>query len=258
LYEDEGNTNFYLDGAYAITPMRQDWSEKKTTITIGPAEGAVNLLPPNRQVDLYFRGFNIPEEITVWINGSPVETTSFYRAETHTFQISGIQIAPSDIVKITLASKEKQGLADRSDARINQVLKMVKYFKMGNNAKEDLAAALPGLLDNPGGFGRFLPALTDGQLKALLEIATGAGVDFSRTTGEPLIVLWNRNEDDQVTYQSALSREHHWWHYSDRRPWTSGVLPRFMAIRPKVDFGEGNPWKILVNYFGILNEKVES
>lgn len=257
LYEDEGNTNFYLDGAYVITPMRQEWSENETMLTIGPAQGSLGLVPERRTLDLCFRGFTEPGEIMVLVNGTRVDVDVKFLPETHTLQISGIEIAPSDSLSVTLTAQSGESLADRDDAREKQALEMVQNFRMENNAKEDLAKALPGLMESPAGLARYLPALTGGQMKALLEIATGAGLHSTRASGEPIIVLWNRNKNEQVTFQTALSRERHWWHYKERRPWSGGILPRFIGIRPNEDFGEGNPWTVLVNYFGFYTEKEE-
>jgi hypothetical protein len=256
LYEDEGNTNFYLDGAYAITPMRQEWTEDSSTLSIGPAEGEKGLLPSSRTIELFFRGFIRPDRVAVTVDGSPVEVDTEYFAETHTLRVTGIKVAPASRLVVTLTPADGQSLADRGDPRVYQTLRMVKHFRMENNAKEDLARALPELVENPSGFARYLPALTDPQMKAMLEVAAGAGLYSTSASGDPLIVLWNRKADQRVTLQVALSREHHWWRFKERRPWSGGVLPSFVAIRPKEDFGEGNLWKVLVNYLGFYTETV--
>ncbi|MBE0698880.1 MAG: DUF5110 domain-containing protein, partial [Anaerolineaceae bacterium] len=113
LYEDEGNTNFYLDGAYAITPMRQVWSEKETTITIGPAEGSLNLLPADREVEVCLRGFRSPATILARLNGSVFEVGSSYDPTTHSTRISGIHMAPADCLEINLTNSGDESLADR-------------------------------------------------------------------------------------------------------------------------------------------------
>lgn len=257
LYEDEGNTNFYLDGAYAVTPMRQKWGGDQAVVTIGPAHGAVNLLPARREVKLVFRGFAPVDIINATLNGATISVEHAYNAEMHTLTLSGVRLAPTDCLQVMLKGMPGQNLADKNDPRLAQLLRMIKHFRMENNAKEDLDRALPGLIADPAGLGRFLPVLTDSQLRAMLEVITGAGLDYCVSTGEPLVVLWNRNGMEQVTYQNALSREHHWWMYAERRPWSGGTLPRFVSVRPKKAFGEENPWKIMINYLGMYTEKVE-
>jgi hypothetical protein len=252
LYEDEGNTNAYLDGAYAVTPFRQAWAGSSTVLTIGPAEGQVDLLPGRRQVDLYFRGFTQPKAVEARLNGAPVQVEMVYDAVSRTLLLAGLALSPTDRLEVRLAGGE---LADRSDARQETLLRMLTHFRLENGAKEELARQLPELVRDPSGLGRYLPVLRDAHLRALLEVASGAGMDCTTSTGDSLLVVWNNRADEKVTHNSVLNRVHHWWRFKERRPWTSGVLPRFQAIRPKQDFGEEDPWLVTINYYGIYTEK---
>jgi hypothetical protein len=256
LYEDEGNTNFYLDGAYAVTPLRLKGTENTAGFTMGPAEGSQHLLPQTRQVELRFCGYNKPATVQVMLNGKNLTVEHAFDADLHQLTISGIQIAPIDRLEVVLTT-EGGSLADRSDPSYSLAFGMVKHFRMENNAKEELAKKLPDLVKNPQGLGSFLPMLNNSQMRALLETLTGAGLDYSRATGEPLLVLWNRCGDEKVTYHSALNRVHQWWRYSDRCPYSGGTLPRFMVIRPRSDFGEGDSWKLILNYYGLYTQTID-
>jgi len=258
LYEDEGNTNSYLDGAFAITHIRQSWTAEKTILTISSAEGALHLLPAQRELEFCFRGFKKPGVVMAAVNGKSYPVEAVYDALTHTIHIRGLHLAPTDSLEVTLLAEKGQNLADQGDPRLAVLLRMIKQFRMDNTAKEDLDHALEGLLAEPAGLGRFLPVLTGSQMRALLEVLTGAAVDYTESTGDPLVVLWNRNEMETISYQCALSRDHRWWMFPERRPWSDGRLPQFRAIRPKEEFGEGNRWKILVNFLGMYVEEVKS
>lgn len=256
LYEDEGNSNDYLEGEYAITPMRQSWSGTSTVVSIGPAEGQTHLLPNKRQIELSFRGFVKPETIAVQMNGSLVEVEPVYDAGTHTLVLAGVEISPTDRLEVRLTCADGANLADQRDARQATLLRMLTHFRLENGAKEELAHQLPEIVQNPVQLGRYLPLIKDTQLRAMLEVASGAGIDFTASTGDPLLVVWNNHGDEGITYNNVLNRVTHWWRYKERRPWTSGTLPRFQAIQPGKTYGEGDPWMVMVNYYGIYTKKI--
>jgi len=253
LYEDEGNTNAYLTGEYAVTPIVQKWAGTGTTLTIGPSEGAVDLLPRQRKMDLLFRGFNPPESMEVRLNGSPLDVHFEYQVDTHTLLVTGMMLTPSDYLEVAVAGRGN--LAMREDARKPACLKMIRYFKLDTGAKAGLAAELDQLMEEPSRLARYLPALTESQQRALFEVLTGAGMDYTDSTGDPLIVVWNNRGDDKIHHLFALSRLNHWWRYPDRFPWSSAEAPRFLAYRPKKDFSEKDPWVVQLNYYGVHTVK---
>jgi alpha-glucosidase (family GH31 glycosyl hydrolase) len=263
LYEDEGNSNAYLDGAYAVTPMTQEWKKQgkgeeveRTVVRVGPAQEAVELLPATRRLDLLFRGFNQPAAFEVRLNGTPLQMEGQYHPATHTFALDGIRLSPTDTLVVTL-SATSDGLANHADARQATCLRLLKHFRMETNAKGVIYSNLPDIIANPAKLARFLPQLTQSQQRALLEVITGAGIDYTESTGDPLLVVWNNHADEHITQLFAMARMNHWWLYPDRNPWASDVAPRFIAYRPKVDFGEKNPWVIQLNYYGESIIKIE-
>jgi len=258
LYEDEGNTNSYLDGEFVITPLRQEWSGSRTTLSIGPAEGQTGLLSDERRFDLLFRGFVRPDQVEVRLNGDLVEVDPSYDVDTLTLLLEGLVVSPADRLEVSLACSDGANLADHTDPRLSRLLKLIKYFRLENNAKEDLARNLPQIIQDPVQLGRFLPVIRGSQLRAILEIISEAGLDYTNSTGEPLLVAWNNHADQGITHNNVVNRVRHWWRYKERRPWSGGVLPRFQAVRPKVDFGEGDPWLMMINYYGIHTGRVEN
>jgi hypothetical protein len=255
LYEDEGNTNAYLDAAYAITPMTQKWSETGTTLTIGPAQGALALVPQSRTVDLLFRGFLKPEAVQARLNGVVLDVTAQYQADTSTLVLSGISLAPGDRLEVTLSGKGD--LSNRADNRQATCLRMIRHFKLETGAKASIATDVPALIEDPAWVARYMPLLTESQQRALLEVITGAGLDYTESTGDPLVVVWNNQCDEKITQLFAMARVHHWWRYPERYPWASDTAPRFMAYHPKADFGEHNPWLVQLSYFGQNIVKIE-
>lgn len=57
LYEDDGETVGYKNGAFATTKMRLDWAEDKATFTVFPAQGDTSVIPEKRDIKLVFKGF---------------------------------------------------------------------------------------------------------------------------------------------------------------------------------------------------------
>ena len=255
LYEDESNTNAYVEGVYALTPMCQAWSGSRTVFTIGPAEGALELLPAARRVDLRFRGFLKPGDLTVLVNGAPVRVETTYDASTRTFSVTGITLAPSDRLEARLAAGEA-GLENKADTRLDTCLRLLRHFRLETWCKNSLADDLPRIIENPALLGRYAPQLAGSHARALMEVITGAGYDFTDSTGEPQVVVWNNRQDESVRHLFAMARLHEFWRYQERLPWSNDVLPRFQAFRPKEDFGEGNPWTLKIDYYGMFTEKL--
>lgn len=248
LYDDEGNSMDYLQGAYAITPMRLDWTGQRAAITIGPAEGDRSQLPPNRQYDLLFRALAQPENVEVRFNGEVVDSVTSYDPARRTLAVSGLRLDPGGRLEVILTGGS---LAERADRRAAALQRMVETFRLNTVVKADLVARLPEVLAQPASLGRFLPALTDSQARALFEVLTGAGMDYSEATGEGRLVLWNNHADPKIHRQTAAAMTQQFWRPIERYPWTSGVLPRFEAHRVKDTFGEEH-WHAEVNYYGVI------
>ena len=67
LYEDEGDTQDYINGAYTTTRMSYDAST--STLTIAPTEGSFEGMPIERAWQVSFLGQQKP--YTVYVNGKP-------------------------------------------------------------------------------------------------------------------------------------------------------------------------------------------
>jgi len=55
LYEDDGRTNVYRQGRYAITPFACTSEDDRSTVRIGPPSGDLDVIPPNRVYTLQIR-----------------------------------------------------------------------------------------------------------------------------------------------------------------------------------------------------------
>ena len=121
MYEDDGETLAYRDGAFAQTPMTLDWSEKSAVFTVGPVEGDASLAPEKRGWSVCFRGWRKGCRFTV--NGMPEEASYF--PETNTYVVTLPEMAPGDTAAITVTHED--GLVhDNSDCRDRVLQRLVR------------------------------------------------------------------------------------------------------------------------------------
>jgi len=189
------------------------------------------------------------------VNGEAAQVTSAYDARTFTLTVSGLSLSPADTLEVVLSAQDD--LANQADPRLPTLQWMVRQFRMNTNAKGELYKRLPELIESPGMLCRYMAVLNEAQMRALMEVITGAGIDYTQSTGDRLIVAWNNRQDPNVSLQFSLARLHHWWRYKDINPWANDAMPRFQAFRPSVDFGEHNPWVIQASYYGVNTVKLE-
>jgi alpha-glucosidase (family GH31 glycosyl hydrolase) len=102
LYEDDGETNAYLEGKFALTKFAQTWNGNSLKFTVSPSNGEMKLIPEERNYLLHFRGITTPEKITIRLNGSPVEVETSYQTTTETLELAEITLVPTDKLRITM------------------------------------------------------------------------------------------------------------------------------------------------------------
>lgn len=57
LYEDDGETENYKNGAFATTPISIDWQNDRAILKINPTEGDLSLIPQSRNYRITLKGF---------------------------------------------------------------------------------------------------------------------------------------------------------------------------------------------------------
>jgi len=112
LYEDDGESLAYRDGAYAETPMTLDWSDKSAVFTLGPVEGDASFVPDRRLWTVEFRGWH--RNCRFAVNGVPEDAAYF--PESNTWVVSLGEMAPDASVSVTITCEDGL-LHDNSDCR---------------------------------------------------------------------------------------------------------------------------------------------
>ena len=114
LYEDEGDTQAYAEGAFTTTTFRQTRSASELSLTIDPRQGTFEGMPSQRAYQVVF----ILEEqpLTVAINGTETDDWS-YDAEMQQVKVNVPATACDQQIVITL-QRSASGISQMGDATI--------------------------------------------------------------------------------------------------------------------------------------------
>jgi alpha-glucosidase (family GH31 glycosyl hydrolase) len=240
LYEDDGDSNAYLNGKYALTTFRTAYSPRKLNFFIDPVEGDLSQAVAKRTYEIKFRGIKPVSEVEVMLDGRTIPVGFTYDEKNHTMILEGIELGPQERLTIQIRSEEDLQFAD--DRRLVDAQKLVRTFKMGSIAKYLLWEQLAGIAEDPSSLGAFRMALTEPQTIALMETLLEAGIAQINTTGSELLVLWNNKGNPSVTWTlTGLHPKRGEW---ETWPiYRSGVVKPFEALRAGEDY-DPNVWRL--------------
>ncbi|MFW6096477.1 MAG: TIM-barrel domain-containing protein, partial [Chloroflexota bacterium] len=245
LYEDDGESLAYQDGAYALTRFRQEWQEDRLRFEIAPVEGDRSHLPDLRTYRLVFRGVSAGAGVQVHVNGEsrPVEKT--FDEEMNTLRIAPLTMAADEQLVVILSAARGQ-LMPRTDHRLATLERMITAFRLQTSAKMGIVERLPQILARPKTLADYAVELKEGHWQALLETILDAGLDHNDHSGEERLVLWNNNDDERVTYRLAREYRHRWMP-DDRFEAEQGAVPHFKVILPAKELPDAD-WRLTVQY----------
>ena len=166
LYEDDGVSGAYLEGASSQIRLSQEWSGTRQVFHIGSAEGDTKHLPKRRDFELHFTGLSKPDSIQAKINDKSVDLKPEWDASNARLVLSVKGLTPSDTLHLEL-SIDGGTLLDQRDLREDRFRKMLRAFRLESIVKQRIDLALPMLLANPNQIGQAASYLKDSQLAAL-------------------------------------------------------------------------------------------
>ncbi|MEJ2748520.1 MAG: glycoside hydrolase family 31 protein, partial [Anaerolineae bacterium] len=169
LYEDDGETEAYLSGAYAATEIRQTWSSREWQITIQAAVGETAVIPEQRTVTFYLHGINEPDSLQLVVAGEVVTAVSQYDTQTETFIVQDVGLGTGQNLNLVLATDE-QPLLSRRDRVEEKCYDMLRAFRLQTVTKSGIATYLPEVRKNPDLLDEFTPNLSETQMRALLDV----------------------------------------------------------------------------------------
>ncbi len=169
LYEDDGETNAYQFGAYALTEIAQAWSDNAWWIVIGEPTGKTTLLPDVRTVTFYLHGIQEPEWVQLTVGREEVTAVTSYDSQTETCRVQDIGLPKGKTLNLALANDGKTLLShrDRTDETCSD---MLRAFRLQTVTKAGIAEYLPQVRANPDLLDEFTPNLNENQMRALLDI----------------------------------------------------------------------------------------
>jgi alpha-glucosidase (family GH31 glycosyl hydrolase) len=156
LYEDDGETQQYLNGASALTSFFQTWEENRLIFILKPVSGDRSVVPAQRTYTYHFRGIIAPEKVRVSLNQKEQSLAQSYDSEKETFVLGPATLTPQDELVIELAT-DRPTLLSKRDRRAQKCQDIIKAAKMESLSKAQLLGghnsqwgglAAPNPLDN--------------------------------------------------------------------------------------------------------------
>ena len=128
MYEDDGETNDYKDGKFAITRFKVLESGSSLKFTVGAPEGDSSVVPEKRNYELLFKDVRSCDKIIVTRGEKRLELDS----KTHEFvSVDIFKVKRDETVEIELVNYVRKGNMDKREALIETISK----FQCGNNYK---------------------------------------------------------------------------------------------------------------------------
>lgn len=170
LYEDDGETNAYLTGAYALTTLALDWAGGALTFSISPAAGRADLLPRERRIRIIFHAVRRPDVLHAERGGAVQDLTAAYDPNAETLAVA-LLLHSGDDWRITAQVHTGELLSSR-DRRLETVRKYLTAFRLQTAVKAEIERRWPDLLAGRIDL-RSFSALTGEQADALASLLAG-------------------------------------------------------------------------------------
>ncbi len=113
LYEDDGETNAYKDGCYALTSFSIKENGKDLSFTVMPAEGDIQVVPAKRVYKLSFKDITAAEKIRVTSNSREKKFVSSIENGTLMVVVEGVK--PKDKIEVALDNVSVLGNAQKQE-----------------------------------------------------------------------------------------------------------------------------------------------
>jgi alpha-glucosidase (family GH31 glycosyl hydrolase) len=167
MYEDDGETNAYQQGKYALTAFTQTWGENILTFNISAVEGEAAFVPAQRQYTLLIRGVVEPAQVVMQINQAHCPAQTAYDPATQTLTVTAALLTPQDGLTLTLTASGC--LLSQADHRPAKVRAMLRTMPIESYLKQQIDADLPALLSGERSMQEYA-GLSDAQVNALQNV----------------------------------------------------------------------------------------
>ncbi len=169
LYEDDGETLAYLQGAYCLTPLSQAWQGNRLQFTLGAAQGELSLVPARRTYCLVIHGIRAPEGVHLAVDGIERALHFAYDQAHERLTLSDVVLKPSEQLTLTL-EVASDSLLSKRDRRLEGCRKLLAAFRLDTEVKYAIDRQLSQLLHEPSLLMHHAALLKDAQVSALSAI----------------------------------------------------------------------------------------
>ncbi|MHA1490254.1 MAG: TIM-barrel domain-containing protein [Promethearchaeota archaeon] len=160
LYEDDGETQDFLKGKYAITEFNLKQSEKELHIKVNKVliNESFIWMPKERTYNFIFKGIKKPNKIKVQINNKFVEVKSEFDVYEQKLAIIGIKITPKDEIDIFL-TKKSSGFVSKRNRTLENCKKLLRYMKINSRLKMYIDSKLSKVIKDSKMFGKIFSSI---------------------------------------------------------------------------------------------------
>lgn len=129
LYEDDGETLDYKNGAFCETEFSVKKDGRNLTFTILPVQGDTSVIPENRNYKLSFIDIASCEKVTCRINGRKKNFS--FSVKKNRFCLELVNISINDKVEVLLENTLSRSVADKKEMKID----LISRVKGSNDIK---------------------------------------------------------------------------------------------------------------------------
>jgi hypothetical protein len=129
LYEDDGESNEFKNGNFAITKLRVREAVRNLSFEIRPAEGNCSTLPLRRNYTLIFEDVVSAESISVMSKGKEIKSDVTYKGGKTIITLKGI--TPKQVVEINMTEITARG----NKCKKEQIIDLVTKYQLNVNMK---------------------------------------------------------------------------------------------------------------------------
>ncbi|MFZ3070322.1 MAG: TIM-barrel domain-containing protein [Anaerolineaceae bacterium] len=166
LYEDDGESQAYLDGEFATTTITQVFNQDELILTIHSAEGGFPAMPDHRTWTLDLVGLSEPALIEKHVDREISACPFTYNPASHTLTISLEDCPIAEAVRIKIGSVKLFRESKSTQERIEEI---IQAAKLPTSVKLMFMSRLTQFLADPGLIKDIAHYFTPAQLLAIFE-----------------------------------------------------------------------------------------
>ncbi|MBP7040824.1 MAG: DUF5110 domain-containing protein [Chloroflexi bacterium] len=170
LYEDDGESQRYLEGASAMTLIKQETRADLIELLIAPTSGSFNGLPEERAWKVTFENVAEPTRITLESGDNQLEPHSQYIPEARRLILNVPKIPVSQGIRVRLEGAHPAKWSSSLEERMEGFLRAAR---LPSAVKLMLKKRLPEFLEHPARLVEIWQYFSPAQTLAILELIFG-------------------------------------------------------------------------------------